>query len=93
MVSPRPPTPGDTTAVVGSIIGIGGALGTLIGATLTAFARLVQARGQADADKMRARAELLRAEAEMHRARTGQIPGPTPTPETSPNSSSTAAEE
>lgn len=77
--------PGDTNAVVGSIIGIGGALGTLIGVTLTAFARLVQARGRADADVMRARAELIRAEAEMHRARTGQNPGPTPLPEASPD--------
>ncbi|MEV5687575.1 NACHT domain-containing protein [Streptomyces sp. NPDC052164] len=85
--------PGDTTAVVGSIIGIGGALGTLIGATLTAFARLVQARGQAHADRIRAEAELLRAEAEMHRARTGQIPGPAPTPETSPDSGSTPTAE
>ncbi|MFE2038482.1 NACHT domain-containing protein [Streptomyces scopuliridis] len=85
--------PGDTTAVVGSIIGIGGALGTLIGATLTAFARLVQARGQAHADRIRAEAELLRAEAEMHRARTGQIPGPTPTPEASPDSGSTTTAE
>ncbi|MYW08547.1 helix-turn-helix domain-containing protein [Streptomyces sp. SID2563] len=77
--------PGDTNAVVGSIIGIGGALGTLIGVTLTAFARLVQARGRADADVMRARAELIRAEAEMHRARTRQNPGPAPLPEASPD--------
>jgi len=85
--------PGDTTAVVGSIIGIGGALGTLIGATLTAFARLIQARGQADADKLRAQAELVRAQAEMHRARTGQVPGPTSTSETSPEAVSTAPQD
>ncbi|MFF3980734.1 helix-turn-helix domain-containing protein [Streptomyces sp. NPDC001828] len=80
--------PGDTTSVVGAIIGIGGALGALIGATLTAFARLVAARGQADADKLRAHAELVRAQAEMHRARTGQLPGPgaasAPSAETDP---------
>lgn len=63
--------PSDTPAVVTTIVSLGTAIGALIGVTVTAFARYVSARGQADADMVRARAELLRAEAEMVRARAG----------------------
>jgi hypothetical protein len=46
----------------------------LIGVILTAFAKYVQARGQAEADLIRARAEMMRAEADVTRARAGLPP-------------------
>ncbi|OEJ28485.1 hypothetical protein AR457_32480 [Streptomyces agglomeratus] len=63
--------PSDTPAVVTTIVSLGTAIGALVGVSVTAFAKYVSARGQADADMVRARAELLRAEAEMVRARAG----------------------
>lgn len=66
--------PSDTPAVVTAIVALGTATGTLIGVTLTAYAKYVQARGQAEADLIRARAEMMRAEADVTRARAGLPP-------------------
>jgi hypothetical protein len=63
--------PSDAPAVVTTIVALGTATGTLIGVTLTAYAKYVRARGQADADLIRARAEMVRAEADAVRARAG----------------------
>ncbi|MER0481429.1 hypothetical protein ABR737_24345 [Streptomyces sp. Edi2] len=68
--------PSDTPAVVTAIVALGTATGTLIGVTLTAYAKYVQARGQAEADLIRARAEMMRAEADVTRARAGLPPAP-----------------
>ncbi|MFI5961069.1 hypothetical protein ACIA8J_02765 [Streptomyces asoensis] len=65
--------PSDAPALVTTIVALGTATGTLIGVTLTACAKYVQARGQAESDLIRAKAELLRAEADMVRARA-QLP-------------------
>ncbi|MEU8578567.1 hypothetical protein [Streptomyces asoensis] len=61
--------PSDAPAVVTTIVALGTATGTLIGVTLTAYAKYVQARGQAESDLVRAKADLMRAEADMIRAR------------------------
>ncbi|MFE1923295.1 hypothetical protein ACFW91_12085 [Streptomyces asoensis] len=65
--------PSDAPALVTTIVALGTATGTLIGVTLTAYAKYVQARGQAESDLIRAKAELMRAEADMVRARA-QLP-------------------
>ncbi|MGW3815369.1 hypothetical protein [Streptomyces sp. NPDC005046] len=77
--------PSDAPAAVTTIVALGTATGTLIGVTLTAYAKYVQARGQAGADMVRAKAELIRAEADMIRARAGL-----PAAEPSANGDSTA---
>ncbi|WLQ38367.1 serine protease (plasmid) [Streptomyces castrisilvae] len=66
--------PSDTPAVVTAIVALATATGTLIGVILTAYAKYVQARGQAEADLIRARAEMMRAEADVTRARAGLPP-------------------
>ncbi|KOU43563.1 ATP-binding protein [Streptomyces sp. WM6378] len=66
--------PSDTPAVVTAIVALATATGTLIGVVLTSYAKYVQARGQADADLIRARAELMRARADVTRARAGLPP-------------------
>nr|WP_239150531.1 ATP-binding protein [Streptomyces sp. SID13588] len=66
--------PSDTPAVVTAIVALGTATGTLIGVVLTSYAKYVQARGQAEADLIRARAEMMRAEADVTRARAGLPP-------------------
>ncbi|MFK0263584.1 hypothetical protein ACIQU1_19895 [Streptomyces angustmyceticus] len=66
--------PSDTPAVVTAIVALSAATGTLIGVILTAYAKYVQARGQAEADLIRARAEMMRAEADVTRARAGLPP-------------------
>ncbi|SEG85608.1 AAA ATPase domain-containing protein [Actinacidiphila yanglinensis] len=66
--------PSDTPAVVTAIVTLATAIGTLIGVTLTAYAKYVQARGQVEADLIRARAEMMRAEADVTRARAGIPP-------------------
>jgi hypothetical protein len=63
--------PSDTPAVVTTIVALTTATGTLIGVILTAYAKYVHAKGQADADVIRARAELIRAEADAARVRAG----------------------
>lgn len=83
--------PTDAPAAVASVISIGTTIGVLIGGTLTGLAKLIQARGQRDADLVRANAEMVRAEADMIRARAG-LPfsenpspsGPLPAPEAEP---------
>jgi hypothetical protein len=57
--------PGDAPAVVGAIVGIGGALSTLAGAVLNGFARYVQARGQGDKARAQGEADILRAQANL----------------------------
>ncbi|MFH9551987.1 hypothetical protein [Streptomyces sp. NPDC017435] len=71
--------PSDAPALVTTIVALGTATGTLIGVTLTAYAKYVQARGQAESDLIRAKAELMRAEADMVRARA-HIPAAETTP-------------
>ncbi|MFE9637118.1 hypothetical protein [Streptomyces sp. NPDC006463] len=61
----------DTPAVVTTIVALATGIGTLIGVTLTAYAKYVQARGQAEADLVRAKAGMMRAEADVMRARAG----------------------
>ncbi|KOV68712.1 ATP-binding protein [Streptomyces sp. MMG1121] len=82
--------PSDTPAVVTSIVALGTATGTLIGVVLTAYAKYVQARGQAEADLIRARAELMRAEADVTRARAG-LPPHTPSANGDPSALSAPA--
>ncbi|MEU9109940.1 hypothetical protein AB0D54_37570 [Streptomyces xanthophaeus] len=72
--------PNDAPAAVASIVSIGTVIGVLIGGTLTGLAKLIQARGQKDADLVRANAELLRAEADMVRAKAGLPPTDAPAP-------------
>nr|WSX53817.1 hypothetical protein OG409_35785 [Streptomyces sp. NBC_00974] len=78
--------PTDAPAAVASIVSIGTVIGVLIGGTLTGLAKLIQARGQKDADLVRANAEMVRAQAEMIRARAGlppieaAAPAPLPAP-------------
>ncbi|MFJ9518059.1 hypothetical protein ACIRPK_07300 [Kitasatospora sp. NPDC101801] len=72
--------PTDAPAAVASVVSIGTTIGVLIGGVLTGLAKLIQARGQRDADLVRANAELVRAEADMVRARAALPPGDTPTP-------------
>ncbi|MET9963407.1 hypothetical protein ABZ128_30790 [Streptomyces sp. NPDC006326] len=69
-------TPPDAPAAVATIVSLGTVIGVLVGAILNGMAKLIQARGQKDADMVRARAELLRAEADMVRARHGLPPAP-----------------
>jgi hypothetical protein len=83
--------PTDAPAAVASVVSIGTTIGVLIGGTLTGLAKLIQARGQRDADLVRANAEMVRAEADMIRARAGLPPsdnpspsGPLPAPEAEP---------
>lgn len=61
--------PADAGAVVGSITALTTAIGTLIGAILMGLAKYHQARGEADANRIRAYAELERALGESARAR------------------------
>lgn len=63
--------PADAPAAVASIVSIGTVIGVLVGGTLTGLAKLVQARGQKDADLVRANAEMVRAQADMVRAKAG----------------------
>ncbi|MEU0164349.1 hypothetical protein ABZ214_02605 [Streptomyces iakyrus] len=83
--------PTDAPAAVASVVSIGTTIGVLIGGTLAGLAKLIQARGQRDADLVRANAEMVRAEADMIRARAGLPPsdnpgpsGPLPAPEAEP---------
>lgn len=77
--------PSDAPPVVVAIVSVITASGVLIGGILNGLAKfvrargqnasdIVQARGQADADLMRAQAEMRRAEADMLRARAGLPP-------------------
>ncbi|MFF0479372.1 hypothetical protein [Streptomyces sp. NPDC004284] len=75
-----------------AIVALATATGTLIGVTLTAYAKYVQARGQADADLMRARAEIMRAEADVTRARAGLPPHDPSVDDDSPASTSPAGQ-
>ncbi|MFJ6793713.1 hypothetical protein [Streptomyces sp. NPDC091268] len=72
--------PTDAPAAVASIVSIGTVIGVLVGGILTGLAKLIQARGQRDADLVRANAEMVRAEADMIRARAGLPPTDSPTP-------------
>ncbi|MFE8964233.1 hypothetical protein [Streptomyces iakyrus] len=72
--------PTDAPAAVASVVSIGTTIGVLIGGTLAGLAKLIQARGQRDADLMRAKAEMVRAEADMIRARAGLPPSDNPGP-------------
>lgn len=65
--------PGDATSVVGAIVGTSGAVATIIGGIAMAFARLIKARGGAEANRVRAQADLERAKAEMRRAQAEVI--------------------
>ncbi|WP_327252449.1 hypothetical protein [Streptomyces sp. NBC_01244] len=63
--------PSDAPAAVASIVSIGTVIGVLVGGVLSGLSKLVQARGQRDADLVRANAEMVRAQADMVRARAG----------------------
>ncbi|WP_162596738.1 hypothetical protein [Streptomyces sp. SM17] len=65
--------PSDAPTVVVTIVALCTACGGLVGAVLTAWAKYVQARGQNDADLVRAKAEMVRAEAEMLRAQSDAL--------------------
>ncbi|MEU6003525.1 oxidoreductase [Streptomyces sp. NPDC047197] len=78
--------PSDAPPVVVAIVSLITASGVLIGGILNGLAKfvrargqnasnIVQVRGQADADLIRAQAEMRRAEADMLRARAGLPPG------------------
>jgi hypothetical protein len=60
--------------VAGTITALVTAIGTLTGGILMGLAKYIQARGQADADRIRARAEMVRAQADAERARAGIAP-------------------
>lgn len=77
--------PTDAPAAVASIVSIGTVIGVLIGGILNGLAKLIQARGQRDADLVRANAEMVRAEADMIRAKAGRPPTDTPTPAALPS--------
>lgn len=83
--------PSDTPAVVTGIVALTTATGTLIGVVLTAYAKYVQARGQAGADLIRAKAEMMRAEADVARARAG-LPPHTPSANGDPPALTSPAE-
>ncbi|WP_328764314.1 hypothetical protein [Streptomyces sp. NBC_00272] len=70
--------PSDAPAAVASIVSIGTVVGVLIGGTLSGLAKLIQARGQKDADLVRANAEMVRAQADMIRAKAGLPPTESP---------------
>lgn len=70
--------PTDAPAAVASIVSIGTVIGVLVGGTLTGLAKLIQARGQKDADLVRANAEMVRAQADMVRAKAGLPPTDSP---------------
>ncbi|MFF3210750.1 hypothetical protein ACFYYB_08790 [Streptomyces sp. NPDC002886] len=78
--------PSDTPAVVASIVSIGTVIGVLTGGILTGLAKLVQARGQSEADRVRAEADMVRAQAEMVRARAGLPPADGPPANDPPDS-------
>lgn len=65
--------PSDAPTVVVTVVALCTACGGLVGAVLTAWAKYVQARGQNEADLVRAKAEMVRAEAEMLRAQSDAL--------------------
>ncbi|MFI6090821.1 oxidoreductase [Streptomyces sp. NPDC051218] len=84
--------PSDAPPVVVAVVSLITASGVLIGGILNGLAKfvrargqnasdIVQVRGQADADLIRAQADMRRAEADMLRARAGLPPGEPSSPE------------